>query len=147
MDTYSECGDEHADDTRLHIMAYQRRASSCWQASNEARQSLLSEILRAQTWQHLSLLVGEIQLGTFVGLDDPNYDLFCKAARTIQKFLDSTIADTMHASSEKSRPPELQDADSWPTNIDSDVWNFDFGLWDSLSEHPLLAGDDLALQI
>lgn len=90
---------------------------------------------RTRTLQDLSVFVAEVQIGTIVKAEDPNYALLSKATRTLQRFLDSTQSDS-------AQPlPELaghEGNDDWTALLSQDLWDCEAGFWQSLADHPSL---------
>lgn len=94
---------------------------------------------RAKTIQNLCVLAAEVERGTVVRSEDPNFILLSRAAQIIQRFLNHML------SGETSSPVEvpvqggqLNDALPWLPQQDHDLWEFEMGLWQGFAGHPSL---------
>ena len=97
-----------------------------------------------QELQNLSVLAAEVQKGSLVKSSEPSSSLLLKATATIQAFLDQRYASAPageHIESTAVAAESLLDSDPWSLDITSEPWNLDWGMWDSLAEHPLIMTD------
>lgn len=93
--------------------------------------------------QNLCVLVAEIRAGAVISPRQPFYELFTRAARTIQSILDSSLTLSTQPqinldSQQGSAMPDLF-AD-WNPDISLEPWDFDAGFWENLATHPTIAG-------
>jgi hypothetical protein len=103
---------------------------------------------RAQVWQQLSILVGEIQMGTIVQPGDPNYALFSKATQTIQRCLDTVRFNEIIPTPEMRSGQLANHAEAnWALRLSPDIWNLDFEVWENLSVHPFFSDIDAPVQV
>lgn len=96
-------------------------------------------ISRNKILQDLGVFVAEVQIGTIVRPEDPNYALLSKATSTIQRFLDSFHSEAVQP------PPEIgheDGGDDWAGLLSQDLWDFEAGFWQSLADHPSLLALD-----
>ncbi|KAJ5103640.1 hypothetical protein N7532_004169 [Penicillium argentinense] len=96
-------------------------------------------ISRTKIVQDLSVFVAEVQIGTIVRPEDPNYALLSRATQTIQRFLDS-----FHSDPAQPPPKSSHDDgnDGWAALLSQDLWDFEAGFWQSLADHPSLLAVD-----
>lgn len=93
----------------------------------------------------LRIFVAEIQLGGLVQVDEPNYALLSRAARTIQALIENMEP-------QRERPPEQPSVDhqsrmvfdDWSESLGSDPWGFELGFWQNLAGHPFLTDTAIA---
>ena len=90
--------------------------------------------------------MGEIERGTLVYIDSPNYALLSRATQTIRTLLDRMIAPShmttdsgnqpvLPASSEQMAPLDDVNWDLWDNNGFQD---FEINFWHNLAGHPFL---------
>ncbi|KAI2904343.1 hypothetical protein CBS63078_892 [Aspergillus niger] len=104
---------------------------------NERATPSMPRITRPRTLQHLTILAAEIQAGSIIRPQEPNYELMSKAMQTIQSFLDSVTSEPMRAVPAMTpRSPNLIEWSSFPYQQSLD---FEIGFWESLADHPLLS--------
>ncbi|KAH7129254.1 putative Zn(II)2Cys6 transcription factor [Dactylonectria macrodidyma] len=107
------------------------------------------DINRAKIIRDLSVLIAEIETGTLVQLDDPNYKLLNGASQAIKSLLDRLLSGRL-----PSAPP-CQPSDQASSSIlnaqGHDIWSpwetmclrdFETEFWLNLAEHPLLIGSE-----
>ncbi|UNI13592.1 hypothetical protein JDV02_000320 [Purpureocillium takamizusanense] len=108
--------------------------------------------------QDLSVLGAELERGTIVKPQDPNYALLSKATQAIHKFLDfihgssSSSASTgsngrreLHAAlAQVPGPGPVEDVSWFPPQLGQDLWDSEIGFWQGLVEHPSLLNQYLA---
>lgn len=96
-----------------------------------------SSSVRNQSWRNLSVMVAEIQIGTVVRQEEPNYALLSAAAQTIASFLDS---ESSSFTGQQPIPPTECNINQAPAefafNMSPDPWNLEMGFWQELAEHP-----------
>ncbi|KAK1493545.1 hypothetical protein CABS01_11714 [Colletotrichum abscissum] len=97
---------------------------------------------RAKLLRDLTVLAAEIERGRIVKLEDPNYALLAKAAKTIGCFLDSVFSDDgrnrsgLNISLSNSSPRQATDDNSWAEILGSDAWDSELTFWQTLADHP-----------
>ncbi|KAH8421601.1 ATP adenylyltransferase, partial [Colletotrichum scovillei] len=97
---------------------------------------------RAKLLRDLTVLAAEIERGRIVKLEDPNYALLAKAAKTIGCFLDSVFSDDgrnrsgLDISLSNSSPRQATDDNSWAEILGSDAWDSELMFWQALADHP-----------
>ncbi|KAJ6186616.1 hypothetical protein N7519_007917 [Penicillium mononematosum] len=113
--------------------------------ANETGQSDISKI-----FQDLSILVGEVESGTLVYVDSPNYALLSRATQTIKSLLDRMISPShiSHSTAATSGTPSVGLAGSenittlndgsWGLWDDSSFRDFEINFWHNLADHPFL---------
>jgi hypothetical protein len=113
--------------------------------ANETPQSGISKI-----FQDLSILVGEVESGTLVYVDSPNYALLSQATQTIKSLLDRMIfpSHISHSMAATSGNPSVGLAGSgnitalndgsWGLWDDSSLQDFEINFWHNLADHPFL---------
>ena len=115
--------------------------------------SSFTELQAAEMLQNLAVLVTEIRVGAVLGPGDPNFELFKRAAQTIQNLLDTMLPasfQTRRAIAQLDKQQTtLEDRDQdqnrdveWTPWINADPWEFELDFWNNLAEHPLLLGTD-----
>lgn len=97
----------------------------------------------SQMIQNLCVLVAEIRAGAVISPSQPFYELFTRAARTIQSILDSSLTlatqPPLNMTNQQGNPiPDLL-AD-WNPDISLEPWDFDADFWENLATHPTIAG-------
>ena len=81
-----------------------------------------------KTIQDLNVFVAEVEIGTIIRPEDPNYALLSKATQTIQRFLDSVHSKIT---------PQPRNED-WTALLNQDLWDSEFAFWDNMAGHPSL---------
>lgn len=81
-----------------------------------------------KTIQDLNVFVAEVEIGTIIRPEDPNYALLSKATQTIQRFLDSVHSKIT---------PQSRNED-WTALLNQDLWDSEFAFWDNMAGHPSL---------
>lgn len=102
----------------------------------------LQPALRAKAIQDLCVLAAEIERGTLVKTDDPNFAPLSKAARIIQRLLDHILSGTEVFSTQGPGPQQdnaqLQDVIPWYPLQDQELWDLETGFWQELAGQPSL---------
>lgn len=113
-------------------------------------QSFTPEMLQSAistVFQDLSILVGEVERGTLVYVDSPNYALLARATQTIRNLLDRMIVPSHNmaraAGHQAGVLVDSMDVSAlddgglglWGTNSFQD---FEINFWDNLAGHPFL---------
>lgn len=103
-----------------------------------------------KVFRDLSILVGEVESGTLVYVDSPNYDLLCQATQTIKSLLSRMICPSHmshnmegtsgnqglgHAGSEDMAN---WNGENWGLWDDSGFYDFEMNFWHGLAAHPFL---------
>lgn len=93
---------------------------------------------RAKVLRDLAVLAAEVEQGTVVKPEDPNYAVLAQAAQTIQRFLDliHNEGQRLRASKEASLPNHAEDDYTWAASLGSEIWDSELSFWQSLAEHP-----------
>ncbi|KAJ5420624.1 hypothetical protein N7465_003143 [Penicillium sp. CMV-2018d] len=120
-----------------------------------ANQSCTNELLQTdmpKVFRDLSILVGEVESGTLVYVDSPNYDLLCQATQTIKSLLSrmicpSHISHNMESTSGNqglghagSEDMANWTGENWALWDDSGFYDFEMNFWHGLAAHPFLNG-------
>ncbi|OJJ94663.1 hypothetical protein ASPACDRAFT_1908912 [Aspergillus aculeatus ATCC 16872] len=104
----------------------------------------------SKVFQELSILVGEIERGTLVYIDSPNYALLSRATQTIKSILDRSMSfqplqpGTATVSGEQlnmitaPEQPEAFDDGSWGLWDHMNLQEFEINFWHQLAGHPSL---------
>ncbi|KAE8148251.1 hypothetical protein BDV25DRAFT_141966 [Aspergillus avenaceus] len=100
-----------------------------------ANQSYTSTTDMPRVFRDLSILVGEVECGTLVYVDSPNYALLSQATQTIKSLLDRMVLPF----SASHNMPILNDG-GWGLWDDSSFQDFEINFWHTLAEHPFLNG-------
>ncbi|KAI1634641.1 hypothetical protein F4809DRAFT_651732 [Biscogniauxia mediterranea] len=102
-------------------------------------------VSQARVLQDLGIFVAEIERGTAVSPEEPDYALISKATQTIHRFLNAsqsgerfTTIDTAAKDQEQS-----QETTGWTLPWEHDTWGFEIGFWQELADHPSLYNLDL----
>lgn len=90
--------------------------------------------------------MGEIERGTLVYIDSPNYALLSCAAQTIKSLLDHMLTHSM-AATPANQPALLPDSETmaplgsrvWDLWDSSNVQDFEINFWHNLADHPRLS--------
>lgn len=93
---------------------------------------------RSKVLRDLAVLSAEVEQGTIVKPEDPNYAVLAQAAQTIQRFLDLIHNEDqrLRASTEVSVPNQAEDDYTWAASLGSEIWDSEISFWQSLAEHP-----------
>jgi len=100
---------------------------------------------RRRVWQDFTVLVAEVQIGSFIREWEPNYALLSKATQTIQRFLDISQNDDVNSLDSTAPPEAISPSDDWFSLLNPDPWNLEIGFWSNLGEHSLFSNTDPAL--
>ncbi|GLB11588.1 hypothetical protein AtubIFM57258_008458 [Aspergillus tubingensis] len=102
----------------------------------------------SKIFQELSILAAEIERGTLVYIDSPNYALLARATQTIKAILDRMMTpssdNTMVASDNQIEHPaaseqrETLDDGSWWLWDNTNLQEFELSFWHNLAGHPSL---------
>ncbi|PYH71887.1 Zn(II)2Cys6 transcription factor [Aspergillus vadensis CBS 113365] len=102
----------------------------------------------SKIFQELSILAAEIERGTLVYIDSPNYALLARATQTIKAILDRMMMpssdNTMVASDNRIEHPtasvqrETLDDGSWWLWDNTNLQEFELSFWHHLAGHPSL---------
>ena len=102
---------------------------------------------RSKIFQDLSILVGEIERGTLVYIDSPNYALLIRATQTIKSLLDRMVSPLYNittaagnqpvALADSEQVPALEDT-TWGLWDNNGLQDFEINFWDHLAGHPFL---------
>ncbi|KAM0424941.1 hypothetical protein ACHAPT_009742 [Fusarium lateritium] len=88
---------------------------------------------RARVLQDLAVLAAEVERGTVVKAEDPNYAILSKAAQTIQRFLDIINSEQGIEAIPQLSEPEA----SWGQQLGQDLES-EFSFWQGIADHPSL---------
>ncbi|CAG9982671.1 unnamed protein product [Clonostachys byssicola] len=105
-----------------------------------------SSVEISATVQNLSTLVAEIERGTLVSSQHPNYALLTSATKTIDSLLKRLIASSATGVSIHNYPQssssivvdQIEDLDPGIWNTQENLQDFEIDFWLNLSEHPFL---------
>jgi hypothetical protein len=86
---------------------------------------------------NLIVLTAEIERGTVVRFEEPNYALISQATQTIQRFLDCIGFEERIDPEVQEQVPFLWD-DQWLAQWDHDPREFDIDFWQGLGDHSSL---------
>ena len=97
-------------------------------------------------FQDLSILVAEVERGTLVYLEHPNYALLTRATQTINSLLDRMLSPPngfMAMTSQQFGQPVTNvlatvNESSWDIWENSGVQEFEMNFWLNLADHPFL---------
>ncbi|KPM44441.1 hypothetical protein AK830_g2066 [Neonectria ditissima] len=141
---------------RLALVAYYGLAAAgviCLSLLYGPQAILNHGVAISTVFQHLSVLVAEVEIGTLVCKEDANYALLEGATRTIKSLLDRLLSGRMGAQllSQPTGnvlpcPPTLLNDGSWNPWDHSNVQDFEVDFWLTLAEHPFLVGDEVGVQ-
>lgn len=96
----------------------------------------------AQILQDLTVLVAEVERGTIVRTEEPNYALLSEATQTIQRFL-KFIHSGDRVDVIFQEQPQAQNDEGWLAQLDQDPWNFDVGFWQGLVDQTSIFTSEL----
>lgn len=105
-------------------------------------------LLQSKMLQDLSVLVAEVRMGAVIEVGEPNFALFTRATRTIQRLLDALLAGELPSKlpeAEPIIPQQHENSDfigDWDPWINADPWEFEIDFWANLAEHPSLQGSE-----
>ncbi|KAL2272105.1 hypothetical protein FJTKL_08322 [Diaporthe vaccinii] len=93
---------------------------------------------RAKVLRDLAVLAAEVEQGTIVKPEDPNYAVLAQAAQTIRRFLDLIHNEDqrIRTSREVSLSNNAEDDYMWAASLGSEIWDSEISFWPSLAEHP-----------
>lgn len=102
----------------------------------------LEPFSRTKMVQDLSVLVAEIRTGAVIQGGEPNFALFTRATQTIQSLLDSLMVWRSPGAPANVQPSlGLNEVEDWGV-LGMDPWEFEFGFWANLAEHPTLINQE-----
>ncbi|KZF23908.1 hypothetical protein L228DRAFT_260654, partial [Xylona heveae TC161] len=111
-----------------------------------ATETLYSSI--SKVFQDLSILVGEIECGTLVYVDSPNYALLARASETIKSLLDRIMSPLCNMTTALGNQPDMQVESDQMTTSEDGTWglwdsnslqDFEINFWHNLAVHPFLS--------
>ncbi|KAJ5806309.1 uncharacterized protein N7503_003911 [Penicillium pulvis] len=117
----------------------------CLTLVNQGFATDIPDLSVSKVFQDLSILVGEIERGTLVYIDSPNFALLARAAQTIKSLLDRMLTHSM-AAMPGTQPDLLPDSEtmatleggSWGLWDSSNLQDFEINFWHNLADHPFL---------
>ncbi|XHG07179.1 hypothetical protein AWENTII_010339 [Aspergillus wentii] len=99
----------------------------------------------SKVFQDLSILVGEIERGTLVYIDSPNYALLARATQTIKSLLDRMMFPPHNMTTASGHQPALVESEQmapWDDGTwglcDHYLQDFEINFWHNLASHPFL---------
>lgn len=103
---------------------------------------------RSRMVQNLSIFAAEVSAGVVIQDGEPNFALFTRATLTIQSLLDSLMVWRLPVQTVTEQPSSLAPPalDSWLPHDNFDPWEFEFGFWANLAEHPTLLNQEYPIQ-
>lgn len=93
-------------------------------------------VSRARVLQDLAVLAAEVERGTVVKAEDPNYAILSKATQIIQRFLDF-INSEVSMETMPQLPEELHPDAMWGQHLGQDLES-EFSFWQGIADHPSL---------
>ncbi|KAL2689144.1 hypothetical protein Neosp_003196 [[Neocosmospora] mangrovei] len=93
-------------------------------------------ISRSRVLQDLAVLVAEVERGTVVKTEDPNYAILSKATQIIQRFLDF-INSEPSTEAAPQLPEQVQPDAPWGQQLGQDLES-EFSFWQGIADHPSL---------
>lgn len=105
----------------------------------QQREPNCPQVPRARVLADLTVLAAEVERGTIVRQEDPNYALLSQATRTIQRFLDCVLLDGATEVTVQEQQPSQYD-DQWLAQWEHDPRDFDIDFWQGLGDHAFLFG-------
>lgn len=94
---------------------------------------------RAKVLRDLTVLAAEVERGTIVKPENPNYALLAKATQTIHRFLDFIHSDDPRdratGTAESMLDPTVDEL-SWTATLEPELWDSEFAFWQGLADHP-----------
>lgn len=110
----------------------------------QQRDSNCPRVPKAKVLEDLTVLAAEVERGTVVRREEPNYALLSKATQTIQRFL-----NCIHCEEKSNMAAQQQMAfpcdNDWLAQWDHDSRDFDIDFWEGLVDNSSLFNVDLAL--
>ncbi|RTE81715.1 hypothetical protein BHE90_003743 [Fusarium euwallaceae] len=95
-------------------------------------------ISRSRVLQDLAVLVAEVERGTVVKAEDPNYAILSKATQIIQRFLDFINSEQGMETIPQLPEQQLQQPDApWGQQLGQDLES-EFSFWQGIADHPSL---------
>ncbi|KAJ5136703.1 hypothetical protein N7448_005257 [Penicillium atrosanguineum] len=101
----------------------------------------------SKVFQDLSILVGEVEHGTLVYVDSPNYSLLVRATQTIKSLLHRMLSPLHNKTTATGNQPiELAESEqmaalddaTWGLWDNNSLQDFEINFWDHLAGHPFL---------
>jgi hypothetical protein len=108
----------------------------------QQRDSNCPQVPKAKVLQDLTILAAEVERGTVVRREEPNYALLSKATQTIQSFLDYTYSEERTIVAAQQQAPSEYDND-WLAQWDHETRDFDVNFWEALVDNSSLFNIDL----
>lgn len=99
--------------------------------------------IKSQMIQSLCVLVAEVRSGAIISPENPKFELFTRATRTISSILDSslTLAPPVRVSMANLQDNASFDiSTNWNPDISFEPWDFEADFWENLATHPTIAG-------
>ncbi|RSL56410.1 hypothetical protein CEP54_008837 [Fusarium duplospermum] len=95
-------------------------------------------VSRSRVLQDLAVLVAEVERGTVVKAEDPNYAILSKATQIIQRFLDFINSEQSMETVPQLPEQQLQQPDApWGPQLGQDLES-EFSFWQGIADHPSL---------
>lgn len=94
-------------------------------------------ISRSRVLQDLAVLVAEVERGTVVKAEDPNYAILSKATQIIQRFLDFIHSEQSIEAAPPQLSEPLQPDAPWGQQLGQDLES-EFSFWQGIADHPSL---------
>ncbi|WAO87256.1 Hypothetical protein NCS54_00456100 [Fusarium falciforme] len=94
-------------------------------------------ISRSRVLQDLAVLVAEVERGTVVKAEDPNYAILSKATQTIQRFLDFIHSEQAIEAAPPQLSEQLHPDAPWGQQLGQDLES-EFSFWQGIADHPSL---------
>lgn len=102
----------------------------------QQRESHCPRVPRGRVLEDLTVLAAEVERGTLVRPEEPNYALLSKATQTIQRFFKVIHSEDRIDTAVQEQAP-LEDG-PWLAQLGQDSWDFEIGFWQGLVDHSLL---------
>jgi hypothetical protein len=103
----------------------------------QQRDSHCPRVPRAKVLEDLTVLAAEVERGTVVRREEPNYALLSKATQTIQRFLDYIHSEERTNVAVQRQVP-FQSDNEWLAQWDHDPRDFDIDFWEGLADNSSL---------
>lgn len=119
----------------------------CLTLVNQSSTTEIPDISVSKVFQDLSILVGEIERGTLVYIDSPNYALLARASQTIKSLLDRILTPLQSVAAMPGNQSALLlgsetmatlEDGNWGLWDNSNYQEFEINFWDNLAGHPFL---------
>ncbi|RFN46915.1 taurine catabolism dioxygenase taud/tfda [Fusarium flagelliforme] len=120
----------------------------CLRLVNQSSSLTFPQANISKVFQDLSILVAEIERGTLVYVDSPNYALLARATQIIKSLLDRVISSSFKTGTiVEPQQQTAENAEQWSalndTNLglwdNSGLQDFETNFWLNLADHPFLA--------